>query len=205
MKFSVGAFSRLWLAMVLALSVIGVQPAQAKIYVNATLGDLKPENKVKVTAPKPVQLIFEFQRDGIANARATKLVRPMMIEAMKAQGVFADFVDTPVADGALLSVKFNNIPEKNAAGKGFASGLTLGLAGLFVTDFYEVRFDLVPTTGSEPIVTEVKHQLHLKKGKKDIPDPGIEVKNIDVGIRTIIAQVAAHGLNQLAADPRFPK
>lgn len=200
-----GVWARLWMALMLVFATVGFVPAQGKIYIDAKLGDLKAEDKVKVATPKPVQLIFEFQRDGIPNARATKFVRPIILEALKAQGVFADFIETPVADGALLSIKFNNIPQKGAAGKGFASGLTLGLAGLFVTDFYEVKFDLAPTIGSDVISKLIKHELHLKKGKKDIPDPGVEVKNLDVGIRVIIAQAAAHGLNQLAADPRFPK
>lgn len=156
-----------------------------------------------VAEPKPVQLIFTFQTNGKLNGRATKYAKPIMIEDMKKLGVFADFVETPTNDGALLSIDFNNIPEKGAAGKGFATGFTFGLAGLFVTDFYEVTFKYVPANG-QPVITKlIKHALHLKKGKKEVENPGILVKNADAAVRMVIAQVSAHGLNELASDPGF--
>jgi hypothetical protein len=190
-----------------ALAALGLfaatVPVHAKFYVNRDLGDVKPENQVQAVTPKPVQIIFNFQTSGAANNRATKYAKPIMIEAMKPRAIFADFVEVPTKDGALLSIDFNNIPEKGAGGKGFATGLTFGLKGLFVTDFYEVTFKYVPANG-EPTVTKViKHALHLKMGKKDVADPGIQMKNADEAVRMVIAQVAAQGLNELAKDAAF--
>ena len=187
----------------LLAGLVVAPPAMAKFYVNAALGDVKPEAKVTVAEPKPVQLIFTFQTNGKLNGRATKYAKPIMIEDMKKLGVFADFVETPTADGALLSIDFNNIPEKGAAGKGFATGFTFGLKGLFVTDFYEVTFKYVPANGKPVITKLIKHALHLKKGNKEVESPGILVKNADAAVRMVIAQVSAHGLNDLASDPGF--
>jgi hypothetical protein len=178
-------------------------PVQAKFYVNRDLGDVKPENQVQAIAPKPVQIIFNFQTSEKPNARATKYAKPIIIDAMKPRAVFSDFVEGPTKDGATLSIDFNNIPEKGAGGKGFATGLTFGLKGLFVTDFYEVTFKYVPLPGAPTVTRMIKHALHLKMGKKDVADPGIQVKNADEAVRMVIAQVAAHGLNELAKDPAF--
>lgn len=193
-------FKRALAALVLLAVAV---PAQAKFYVNRDLGDVKPENQVQAAAPKPVQIIFNFQTSEKPNARATKFAKPIIIEAMKPRAIFSDFVEVPAKDGALLSIDFNNIPEKGAGGKGFATGLTLGLKGLFVTDFYEVTFKYTPATGLPTVTKMIKHALHLKMGKKDVADPGIQVKNADEAVRMVLAQAAAHGLNELAKDPAF--
>lgn len=204
--------STLKLACLMLLLLLGVpQAAQAaKWYVDNALGEVKPEEKILPATPKPVQFLFEFQRDGGPNARATKEVKPWAIDALKASGAFTDIVDTPTSDGAVLSVKFNNVVKKEELDKakkdGFRAGLGFGLfGGVVATDHYVVTLTYIPATGAAPITTEVNHALHMKFGKKDVVIPGTEAKNVTEAVKTVVRQAFARGVNNIVADPAFPK
>ena len=71
----------------------------AKWYVDNALGEVKPEEKLVPAHPKPVQLLFEFQRDGAPNPKATKLIKPWAVDDLKATGAFTDIIETPASDG----------------------------------------------------------------------------------------------------------
>ena len=196
----------------LALTMLSVaQVAQAaKWYVDNTLGEVKPEEKVVPTTPKPVQLLFEFQRDGGPNPRATKQVKPWAVDALKTTGAFTDIGEAPTADGAVLSIKFNNVVKKEdldkAKKEGFRAGLGFGLfGGVVATDHYIVTLTYVPATGAAPITTVVNHALHMKFGKKDVVIPGTEVKNALEAVKTVVRQALARGVNNIVADPAFPR
>jgi hypothetical protein len=187
-------------SFLLCLSLLFPTIASAKTYVDARLGDLKAEDTASITAPKPVQFIFQFQRAGAANARAATYAKPIFKEAILARSVFSELSDAPSPNYGLLSVTMNNIPQANAASQGFTAGLTLGLAGTVVTDFYEIKFEYLPVGATTPIVKTISHAIHTKIGRKAGEAPGIEVRNIDAAIRMVIAQAAAHGVNQLIKD-----
>lgn len=201
-----GLFACLAVATLLASQVAQA----AKWYVDNALGEVKPEEKVYPTTPKPVQLLFEFQRDGGPNPRATKQVKPWAIDALKTTGAFTEIGETPTADGAVLSIKFNNVvkPEdlEKAKKDGFRAGLGFGLfGGVVTTDHYVVTLTYVPATGAAPITTVVHHALHMKFGKKDVEIPGTEVKDVTVAVKTIVRQALARGVNNIVADPAFPR
>lgn len=184
--------------------------AAAKWFVDNALGEVKPEEKVVPATPKPVQLVFEFQRDGGPNPRATKEVKPWILEDLKKSGVFSDVVETPVAGGAVLSIRFNNVVKKEELDKaksdGFKAGLGFGLfGGVVATDHYVVTFEYLGGPTSTPITTTVNHALHMKFGKKDVEIPGTEVKNVKEAVQTVVRQVTYRGVNTIAADPSFPK
>lgn len=196
-----------------AMLVLAFSPQSAlamKFFVANALGEVKPEEKVVPPKPKPVQVIFEFQRDGKPNARATKVVKPWAIGDLKAIGAFSDVVETPTADGAVISIRFNNLIIKEeldkAKSQGFAAGLGFGLfGGVVATDHYVVSIDYVPVTGAAPIHTEVKHELYSKYGKKDVEIPGTEYKKADEAVQVLVRQVLARGVNNIVSDPAFPR
>lgn len=197
----------------LLCAVIALTPAPAaaaKWFVDNSLGEVTPEEKVVPATPKPVQLLFEFQRDGGPNPRATKEVKPWIIEDLKKSGVFSDVLETPVQNGAVLSIKFNNVVKKEdldkAKSDGFKAGLGFGLfGGVVATDNYVVTFDYLSGPAAAPITTTVNHALHMKFGKKDVEIPGTEVKNVKEAVQTVVRQVTDRGVNTIASDPSFPK
>jgi hypothetical protein len=182
----------------------------AKWYVDNTLGNVKAEEKVVPQQPKPVQILFEFQRDGQPNPRATKEVKPWALDSLKQSGVFSEVTEAPVVDGAVLSIKFNNVVKKEELDKAKKEGLRAGLGfglfgGVVATDNYIVSFEYIAATGAAPITTTVNHALHMKYGKKDVEIPGTQVKNVKEAVQTVVRQAMLRGTNNIAADPNFPK
>jgi hypothetical protein len=55
------AVRRLPLAAAMLLAVALATPAIAGVYILTTLAELKPEERVAVANPQPVQLVSEFQ------------------------------------------------------------------------------------------------------------------------------------------------
>lgn len=200
------------LAALTALMLLLVPTAAqaAKWFVDNTLGDVKVEEKKTPATPRPVQLIFEFQRNGEPNPRATKEVKPMLVDALKQTGAFSEIVEAPVAGGAVLSIKFNNIvPQEDvdkAKKEGFRAGLGFGLfGGVVTTDRYDVAFEYLPGEGAASIQTLVQHALYMKFGKKDVEIPGTQVKNVNEAIKTMVRQTTDRGVNNLVSDPAFPQ
>lgn len=202
----------LGLLALLALALVCVSPVAraAQWFVDNALGEVKPEEKVVPATPKPVQLLFEFQRDGGPNPKATKFVKPWVLETLKGSGAFTEVVETPVPDGAVLSIKFNNVVKKEELDKakkeGFRAGLGFGLfGGVVATDHYVVTLTYVSATGAAPITTVVNHALHMKFGNKKVEIPGTLAKNANEAVKTVVRQALARGVNNIVADPAFPK
>jgi hypothetical protein len=199
------------LAGLLTVAAFAPQAAHAaKWYVDKALGEVRPDERAVPARPRPVQLLFEFQRDGGPNPKATKLVRPWAVETLQATGAFTEITDLPASDGAVLSIKFNNLVKKEEIDKakhdGFRAGLGFGLfGGVVATDHYVVTLTYVPVTGAAPITNVVSHAIHMKYGKKDVEIPGTEVKNVNEAVRTVVRQALARGVNNIVTDPAFPK
>jgi hypothetical protein len=179
----------------------------AKWYIDNALGTVKPEERLTIAEPQPVQLILEFQRDGKAVPAAVKEIKPWYIGALKARG-FTDIVETPTAKGALLSIVMTNVVDKEELARlkkrAVGVGLTFGLgAGVVATDFYKIRFEFVPATGKPPIVTTVEHAMHMKMGNTKEEVNGTQVKNIKEALTGVINQGVDKGVNILASDPGF--
>lgn len=202
--------SRLFCAA-LPILFFSLQPAQAaKWFIDNTLGEVKPEEKVNPENPQPVQLLFEFQRDGAPNPQATKQVKPWAVEDIKTTGAFSAVVEEPVPEGAVLSIKFNNVVKKEEVDKakkdGFAAGLGFGLfGGVVATDHYVVTFEYIQRTGAVPITVVVNHALHMKFGHKDVEIPGTQVKNVTEAVQGVVRQALNKGVNSIVADPAFPR
>lgn len=182
----------------------------AKWFVDNTLGEVKAEEKKLPAQPKPVQLLFEFQRDGAPNPKATKVVKPWAIEDLRSTGAFSEISENPTADGAVLGIKFNNVVKQEELDKakhdGFRAGLGFGLfGGVAATDHYVVTVTYIATNGAQPITTVVNHALHMKFGNKEVDIPRTEMKNADEAVKTVIRQALARGVNNIVTDPAFPK
>ncbi len=210
MSLASGAVSRVKkIFLVLLFSFSLSAPAlAAKWYIDNTLGEVKPEERVTVTTPQPVQLIFEFQRDGKAVPRAVKEVKPMILETLKERAIFSELSEKPTANGALLNIVINNVVDKEELArlkkKAFGAGLSFGLAsGVVATDRYFVSFELIPATGKPSIKANLEHAIHMKFGKANVEVPGTEVKKVMDAVRGMVRQSVSRGMNSIAADPGF--
>lgn len=196
--FMMSVFRKFALILAAFMTAIAAPSHAAKLYLDNSLGDVKAEDKSNVATPQPVQVLFEFRTDGKPNARATKYAKTMVLDRLRASGQFSEVSETPVANGALLTVIVDNITQKDAAKKGFAVGLTFGLAGAQVTDFYNSSFEYAPASGTAPFRVDVRHAIHVTLGKKADESIGTAFKKMDDAFAAMLGQSMAHGLNNIA-------
>ncbi len=191
--------------MVLFAATLVAAPANAaKFYVSNQLAQLKPEQRVAVATPQPVQLVVDFQTDGVTNAKAVKEVKPLALKYVQSTGLFSSVTETPAPNGALLTVRFNNIVDHEAAGKGFKAGLTFGLAGTSVVDNYDISFELSPAPAQPTLKSSLKHGIITTIGKKSDPSVGTEYKKPKDAVEAMVGQAVEHGVFALAAQDGFP-
>lgn len=184
----------------LALNLTGC----ASVYVDTATKEIPVSAFKKPASPKPVQLVFEFQTKGVANAAATKYLSEQVFDQIKTSGLFSEVKDAPVANGALLSMVMNNVPlTDNAFGKGFATGLTFGLAGSQVTDGYICTLKYLPTAQAPVIDITARHAIHTVLGAKEEPANATKMESIDVAVRTMARQIVSTALNDLSQAPGF--
>lgn len=178
--------------------------AAAKTYVSNELADVPPQEVVKIDAPKPVQLLFQFKTKGSLNARATKYLAPTITKLVSSSGKFASVSGDPVDGGAILSITIDNVPQEGAAGKGFVTGLTLGLKGTTIADYYVADAELAPSTTAQTIKASAKHAMITTIGAAAPPENATPTKNVEEAVMTISRQLVDHLVNDLAKDSAFP-
>jgi hypothetical protein len=188
------------LAVIMLLSTSGC----ASYYVDTALKDVPPEKMKKVENPKPVQLLFEFQTRGATNPRATESLKTKVTDIVKKSGLFSQVDTAPVNNGAILSIVVNNVPlTDNAAAKGFATGLSFGLAGNTVTDGYICTVDYIADANTPKISKTVRHAIHTTVGNTSAPPNAVKSDSIQDAVNTMLRQIVTNSLNDVANDPAF--
>ncbi len=176
----------------------------ATMYVDNGLKNVARSDFMASPQPRPVQLLFAFQTKGAANARATTQLSEQVTKTVTESGLFSSVSTAPVEGGALLSVTINNIPvTDDAFSKGFATGLTFGLAGSQVTDGYLCTIDYQAASGRPMLQAKVRHAIHTTLGAKKAPANGVKAKSIAEAVNTMTSQIVGNGLKDLSLNPAF--
>ena len=176
----------------------------ARYWVSNQLTDVADADKASVAAPQPVQLIFQFQTNGAANARATNALKNQITQLVRNSGVFSQVTDAPVANGAILSITINDAGDVHAASsQGFLTGLTFGLHGTAVADNYVGTSEFVSGPGAATITKEAHHALVTTIGVTDPPANVTQAANINEAVTTIMRHIVTHLVNDTAKDPGF--
>lgn len=194
---------KLLLSIAVAWLALGLTGC-ASVYVDTATKEVSASTFKKTASPKPVQFIFDFQTKGVANATATKYLSEQVTAQIKESGLFSSVQSEPVADGGLLSLVLNNVPlTEDAAGKGFVTGLTFGLAGSQVTDGYICTVKYLPSAQGAPISKTARHAIHTVLGAKEDPPNATKAESIEVAVRTMTRQIVSNVLNDLSQDTGF--
>lgn len=118
--------------------------------------------------------------------------------------VRATGIAVPTADSGApqLKVIVNNIADLgSASAKGVGTGLTFGLAGSVVSDYYEMQ--VVLTRGQKTISKDgYKHALHSTIGNASGP-AGLDPTTPAAGFGKIVEQMLLNALKDLDADPEL--
>lgn len=193
----------------LAVLTLASSPVSAAVFVGSGLTDLKPEEKVTISQPKPVQLLFEFRTKGSPNLQGGKQLRPDVIAAVKASGLFSEVSEGPTENGAILNIVIDDVvtPQEMqaAATKGAVTGATLFIAGSNIREHYTCVIDYLPNPSAAKITRTAEHSIVVQMGLiNSVPTDAVKV---DGGIKGAVAamtrQIVANPLNAVGADPAF--
>lgn len=179
---------------------VATPASAAHFYVDRKLGSVAERSTM--TSPGPVQVLVEFQTNGVRNEKATKQVTKMVMAEMAKLPYLPALSDKPVASGALLTVKINNVfseeERKKAMKAAFATGFTFGAADTVVRDNYKVGLGYVASTGAQVLTSEVEHSLITTLGKKSDATMGVEFKKANDALSALFGQTLDHGLDSIA-------
>ena len=204
-RFAVSGLRRL-LYLASLLVAVTLTSGCAAFYVDTALKDMQPQQVQKVTSPKPVQLLFEFQTKGAANSAATNYLKKQVTELTTKSGLFSTVSETPVDGGAVLHLTINNVPmTDDAFAKGFVAGLTFGAAGSVVTDGYICNVSYLSGNGTPKVTKTLRHAIHTTVGAKNAPPNAKHMPSMTEAVETMVRQIVLNGLNDLAVDPALSK
>ncbi len=155
-----------------------------KSYVDPTFSRASYDDIMQVDQRYDAVVEVEFQRNGEVFERAQSEVENYVLRSLRATGVV-----NPVEKGGVsLRIVVNNVADLGeAAAKGFGTGLTFGLAGSVVTDYYEVTIEYTDENGNVTTY-DYKHALHTTVGNKQAPMENVEPTSPADGFATILDQ-----------------
>jgi hypothetical protein len=160
-------------------------------YRHASYGDL-----ARPAPPYTLRVNVEFQRNGVARPAADAQVRADIERSLRASGVAVPYDGKTPAEGE-LSFVLNNVANVGAAaGKGFGTGLTFGLAGSHVTDGYQMTVRL--TQGTTITERVYSHAIHSTVGNASGP-PGLTPVSLGAAFNQVIDDLVLNALKDLQA------
>lgn len=191
-------------AAVAAAAMTVVLTGCATHYVDGATKEISVSQFRKPQTPQPVQLVFEFQTKGVANANATQQLKAQVLQKVRDTGLFSSVEEKPVASGGLLSLKLNNVVlTDDAFSKGFATGLTFGLAGSQVSDGYICTVSYFGNGQGTPVTKTARHAIHTTLGAAKSPGNAEKAASIQDAVTKMTSQIVSTALNDLSQDPAF--
>jgi len=186
--------------------VLGLLSGCASAYLDNSVQELTPAEKVAVANRKPVQLLFEFQTKGVENGQATDLVRQTVIDTVQGSGDFSQVSSDPVPGGALLHISINNVPlTDDAYAKGFVTGFTFGLVGNTVGDGYICTADYQSGANAPTVTKTMRDAIYAALGATSGPQHAEKMPGLKEAALAMTHRVVAHLVNDIAGDPSFGK
>jgi len=175
-----------------------------KPYVGGGVRDVPASEYVRPNPSHAVQVLFNFQTKGVDNARATTALKARVLDQISASHLFDSVSEAPVPGGALLIVSVNNVAlDDKAFSKGFATGLTLGLAGSVAGDGYIATAKYTPPAPAGVITKEVRHSILTTIGNHDAPPNATPATSMDEAVSTMLHQLISNLLNDVSHDAAF--
>jgi hypothetical protein len=118
-------------------------------------------------APPKVDLLVTFLSNGTPNPRGAEFARTRIAGRLDASGVVQVAPPSAGSSAYTLRITMENLADTNSAfSRGFVTGLTFGLSGSSVTDFY--LFDAaLAQPGRTPVQVSLKHTITTVTGSEE--------------------------------------
>ncbi|MCG3174984.1 MAG: hypothetical protein GMKNLPBB_03318 [Myxococcota bacterium] len=170
-----------------------------KSYVDPQFRDATYQSIQNTDAPKYVTVSVEFQVNGKPQKRHNGTVYRKVSRVLAATRLFAEASAGKASESGQLHVIVNNVGDVGAAfGKGFATGLTFGLAGSQVVDGYIMTATYTPL-GGVPTTREYKHAIHSTVGMHSAPEGMVAVPLADA-FDQVVEEMLLNYLRDLQSD-----
>jgi len=186
----------LFLAL-LSLSLTGC--ISTKSFVDPTFGKVKYEDLQRKKNIPTWRLVAEFKRNGSRLPAVDSELMGHVERVIRASGVAV-----PTSEGSApeLKVIVDNVADiGSAVGKGIGTGLTFGLAGSTVSDYYEM--EIVLTYGKYVYrKTGYKHAIHSTVGNASAPQ-GLEPMTPSAAFGKVVEQLLLNALKDMEKEKQI--
>lgn len=170
-------------------------------YVDPLYGDVKQGDLKKVETPHKIYVETEFLRNGMPFGAADRVLR---------QAVDKAFVESKVVlpqsepDQVMIKVSCNNIADiGGSVGKGIGTGLTFGLAGSSVTDYYEIEIEWVEN--GKAVNKNYEHAIHTTIGAAKAPVEWAEPIPLADAFNRVIKDVIFQFIQDMQIENRLSR
>lgn len=172
-------------------------------YVDPGTREVPVASIARPAQPRPVQLLVKYGTRGVEDPHATAWGRGMVVDAVRASGLFSEVRATPAEGAGVLTVALDHEPPQGAAGKAFIVGLSLGLIGQEVADSYTCTLSYAAAGQSQPIVKTAHHAIHMAMGSASAPPQAFKTQDAEQAARVMVRQCLSVTLDELSRDPQF--
>lgn len=182
---------KLLFVFIVILSMFGC--TTTKSYVDPQYGRATYDDINRRSDPYNLKIVVEFQRNGKHLPQFDSELMGHVERVIRGTG-FA--VPATQDTSGELKVIVNNIAELGEArAKGFGTGLTFGLVGSTVTDFYEMEAVL---SLNDKVIKKnnYKHAIHSTVGLKEAPE-GLEPMTPSAAFGKIVEQLILNFLQNI--------
>jgi len=149
--------------LLLSLFLFGC--ATPKSFVDKRYSSAKYSDIVKKAEPYKLKFTVMFQRNGENFPQVNAELLGHVERTLRATGVIVPASDA--ADGEITIVMNNIADMQQAYAKGFATGLTFGIAESTVTDFYEMKAT-IKLNNQTAYHQNYKHAIHTTVGSSSM-------------------------------------
>jgi hypothetical protein len=170
-----------------------------KSYVDPGFAKARYEDLRKPAQPYAFKVVGKFERNGKHLPKVDKQLQGHVERVLRGSGLIVPAESA--SSGEIIVVVNNVVNTGQAAAKGFGTGLTFGLAGSLVTDYYEMRI-MLNVNGKVIEKSGYKHALHSTVGNKKGPE-GLTPTTPIAGFETIVEQMLLNALRDVQGDGQF--
>ena len=158
-------------------------------YRKASFADIKSVEK-----RYEVNLVAKFERDGVHQPKIDGLLQERFQNSLRASGIII-----PIDDPAQFTIHItvNNITDLGTAvAKGFGTGLTFGLVGSEVADYYNIKITMTGSNG-ELLTGEYRHALLTTIGNHKAPIENVTPTTPDAGFTKVIEDATLNFIHEM--------
>jgi len=162
-------------------------------FVDPTHGRATYDDITRRAEPYRWRIVVEFQRNGAHLPEVDSELMGNVERVVLASGIA---IPSPEGSSGQIKVVVNNIADVWSAGaKGFGTGLTFGLVGSTLSDYYEMEAEL-SMNGKIIRRSGYRHAIHTTVGNAKGPQ-GVEPMSLSAAFSKALEQMMLNSLKDL--------